>query len=260
LIFAEHLEETDFWGWADNDQLWGNIRRFITEERLQSYDILGAMRCCLSGPFTILRNNEKCLNLWREIQDYPKKVNATSKSANLCETGLNAAILPIEAMGQLKVWRRHLHLTEKPSTEWDAWSQQLEKEGPHADFPYQGWPAGSAIWHRGRVFGLNDGIEYLFFHYRFWKAAFRSQLDYPVTAKTDTILVDASGIWGTRVDKHRIFQAIALIQTLPETLRRPRQVTTRFRQLWGLFKQPNLTVNQNHPAFKHPLTLGSHST
>ena len=39
-IFAEYLNEYDFWGNADIDLIYGNIRRFLTEELLSEYDVI----------------------------------------------------------------------------------------------------------------------------------------------------------------------------------------------------------------------------
>lgn len=40
-IFSEELQGYDFWGHCDMDLIWGNIRKFITEDILNSYEKIG---------------------------------------------------------------------------------------------------------------------------------------------------------------------------------------------------------------------------
>lgn len=40
-IFAKELEGYDFWGNCDVDLMWGNIRKFITDDMLERYDKIG---------------------------------------------------------------------------------------------------------------------------------------------------------------------------------------------------------------------------
>ena len=50
--FGDYLEDYDFWGHCDIDLIWGNIRKFITEDILNRYErILGR------GHLTIMKNN-----------------------------------------------------------------------------------------------------------------------------------------------------------------------------------------------------------
>lgn len=51
-IFEEELKKYDFWGHCDVDVLWGNIRKFITDEILDKYDRIG-----FQGHSLFYRNN-----------------------------------------------------------------------------------------------------------------------------------------------------------------------------------------------------------
>lgn len=51
VIFADELKKYDFWGYCDVDLIWGNIRKFVTEDLLATnYKIFSYGHC------TILRN------------------------------------------------------------------------------------------------------------------------------------------------------------------------------------------------------------
>lgn len=53
-IFADDLKGYDFWGHCDMDLIWGDIRKFITEEILTKYDKLG-----FQGHSTLYRNTQE---------------------------------------------------------------------------------------------------------------------------------------------------------------------------------------------------------
>ena len=62
-IFAEYIKEYDFWGYTDVDMVYGDIRHFITEDLLASYDrILGL------GHFSLFRNVPQINSLYRYVE------------------------------------------------------------------------------------------------------------------------------------------------------------------------------------------------
>lgn len=54
LIFQEYIREYDFWGNCDIDQIFGDVRKFMTEEILKKNDVIGYL-----GHFTLYRNIKK---------------------------------------------------------------------------------------------------------------------------------------------------------------------------------------------------------
>lgn len=70
LIFQDYLKEYDFWGYCDIDIIFGNIRYFITEKLLKKYDVISPHKNYPAGFFTLLKNNEQCINLFKESKDY----------------------------------------------------------------------------------------------------------------------------------------------------------------------------------------------
>lgn len=57
-LFETELEGYDFWGHCDMDLIWGNIRKFLTSELLQSFD-----RYFVHGHLAIYRNTPE-VNRW----------------------------------------------------------------------------------------------------------------------------------------------------------------------------------------------------
>ncbi|MFN4364731.1 DUF6625 family protein [Chryseobacterium hispalense] len=70
LIFQDYLQGYDFWGYCDIDIIFGNIRYFITEKLLKKYDVISPHKDYPAGFFTLLKNNEQCINLFRQSKDY----------------------------------------------------------------------------------------------------------------------------------------------------------------------------------------------
>ena len=76
--FAEELRDYDFWGFCDIDLIWGNIRKFITDEILESND-----RILTHGHCSLFRNNQEVNKAYRTLDpkgcmDY-KEVFSTEK-------------------------------------------------------------------------------------------------------------------------------------------------------------------------------------
>lgn len=60
-LFSEYLGDSDFWGFSDIDLIWGNIRKFITDDILEKNDYI-----LKRGHLTLLKNNEKNKTLFME--------------------------------------------------------------------------------------------------------------------------------------------------------------------------------------------------
>lgn len=69
-IFSEEINNFDFWGICDMDIIWGDIRKFITLEHLNSYDIISTLEDMVSGHFTLFRNNKTINSLYHDIEGY----------------------------------------------------------------------------------------------------------------------------------------------------------------------------------------------
>lgn len=63
LCFQKWVKDYDFWGYCDLDVIFGNIRKYITDEIMDSYDKLYE-----HGHFSIIRNTEECNKMF--LRDY----------------------------------------------------------------------------------------------------------------------------------------------------------------------------------------------
>lgn len=67
-LFAELFTGFEFWGYLDLDTILGDLKKYITEEKLDTFDKIG-----IRGHFTIYRNCEKINNLFLD----PKPIKNT---------------------------------------------------------------------------------------------------------------------------------------------------------------------------------------
>ena len=63
-IFKEYLKEYDYWGYCDNDVIFGDIRKFITDNILEKYN-----KILIRGHFTLFKNSNYINSLYRNTID-----------------------------------------------------------------------------------------------------------------------------------------------------------------------------------------------
>lgn len=72
LIFSDILSNGGyyFWGHCDIDVIFGRIRNFITDDLLETYDVISGRHELTSGPFMIYRNTNETNTLFKKRRDY----------------------------------------------------------------------------------------------------------------------------------------------------------------------------------------------
>lgn len=84
LIFSDYLRKYDFWGMCDMDMVFGNLRKYITDDILAKYEKIYQL-----GHLTLYRNNDAVNNRFKSegFCDW-KYVVKTEKHCRLCERGM----------------------------------------------------------------------------------------------------------------------------------------------------------------------------
>jgi len=77
IIFDDIFKGYDFWGLCDMDIVWGDIRKFVTEEMLEKYDIISSREGWMSGHFTLYRNVPGISDICRYVPDFVNTFNQT---------------------------------------------------------------------------------------------------------------------------------------------------------------------------------------
>lgn len=76
LLFSDLLNKYDFWGHSDIDIIFGNIRKFITDDLLTDHDLIAVRHDFLTGYFLLFKNNEKMRMLFKHSKDYKKVLSS----------------------------------------------------------------------------------------------------------------------------------------------------------------------------------------
>lgn len=74
-LFQEYIKDYEFWGHCDNDLIFGNIRKFITDDILKAFD-----RILIRGHFTLYKNNLEVNKTYKEASPSYKVVFSNSKN------------------------------------------------------------------------------------------------------------------------------------------------------------------------------------
>jgi hypothetical protein len=165
LIFEDYLMEYDFWGHGDIDIIFGNIRKFMTNEMLDEYDFITVRHDFIAGFFSLFKNNELMKTLFKESKDYQK---VFSSSRHYCFDECNF-LHP-----QLK-WKIPI---EQIPCEIESMEHVIRKSAKaglimaHYDFLVVESNPGKLRWENGELF-YKEKFEALFFHLiRFKKLPF----------------------------------------------------------------------------------------
>jgi uncharacterized protein DUF6625 len=145
VIFADDLLSFDFWGCSDLDIVWGDIRRFATDARLQAHDIFSSRKEKLSGHCTLYRNTPEVNCLFERIPDV-RALLSTSHYEHLDERELTKYVRLPTRRGR--------------SVPRIYWEQQLATNAAYQ----KGLRDESMMWNNGRTFGP-DGREFMYIHF-----------------------------------------------------------------------------------------------
>ncbi|CAA9199993.1 DUF6625 family protein [Flavobacterium collinsii] len=159
FLFPEIIEGYDFWAQSDLDVIFGNIRLFLTEEMLNSYDFISMRHDYTTGCFALYRNNVQMNTFFMKSKDY-KLVFSNPK--HYCFDECNFA------WDSLTMGRSIFEIqTEIVSFTHLVKAAEIAKEiRTHFDFIIVEGHTGEVVFENGRIIYKNE-LEGLLFHL-FW--------------------------------------------------------------------------------------------
>ncbi len=107
LLFADLLEDREFWGFADLDVIWGDMSRYLGPAVLAEYDVISADPRRLCGPCTLVRNDRLGREMARSIPDLPALLRSPRHHA-LDERHFDALVRALGRDGRRRVLYSHL--------------------------------------------------------------------------------------------------------------------------------------------------------
>jgi len=93
-IFEDYTAGYDFWGHTDIDVVWGDLRKFLTDDVLDGHDLItatGNSGCnrYVSGVFTIYKNTKKINNIYRSFHERYHELILSDKYETLDEVSID---------------------------------------------------------------------------------------------------------------------------------------------------------------------------
>lgn len=159
-VFEELLKDYDFWGFCDIDIIWGDIRKFITEEMLNNFDLISSRLNTISGHFTILKNNPFNRLLYKKGGRY-EALFLEPKYSWFDENTFATIVSEYLSKGELKVW-------------WDKYLVNHERgSDSHQEYFLDRW-----VFDNGKLFDrgydLDLKIEHMYLHFINWKVTMKT--------------------------------------------------------------------------------------
>jgi hypothetical protein len=163
FLFPEIIKGYDFWGHADLDVVYGNIRNFITPGILSDYDLVSSRHDYITGTFCLFRNNVQMNTLFRESKDYKMVL---SSERNFCFDECNYLFAELQNGASIFDYPDNIQ-----SMTYVV--QKAAKEGRlNAFFDFmiiEGTP-GKIKWEKGKLTYKNE-FEVMFYHLIKFKTA-----------------------------------------------------------------------------------------
>lgn len=156
LIFREYIQDYAYWGHADMDVIFGNIRNFMTGDLLNDYDVISMRHDFITGWFTLYRNCRKINRLFLMSNDY-KKVFASPQYFNFDETNFRFLdffdSIPYQRIASEV--ESMTHLVKKLHDE-----QYIRA---YFELHAMEWLTGNITWNRGQLIYKNE-YEIILYH------------------------------------------------------------------------------------------------
>ncbi|CAA9203691.1 hypothetical protein FLA105534_04871 [Flavobacterium bizetiae] len=161
LLFSEYLQQYDFWGITDIDVIYGRIREFMTDEILDTYDIICVRHDFITACCMLFKNNDYVNTLFKKSKDY-QMVFTSTKNFAFDETNFEQ----IEIVDRYDIFNidceiesmQHVILKEEENRNLKS----------HFDLLICDGNPGELKWENG-LLSFRNKLEILLFHMQYYK-------------------------------------------------------------------------------------------
>lgn len=156
MLFEDYLKDFDFWGHCDVDIIWGDIRKYTTEEILDKHDIFSTRKGRMSGHFSLFRNTVSINQLFRQSSEFAE-VRQQVVCRGFDEEGMTRLIAQLAQAGSIRVyWPKFLQNYADPKTDTPSKLPQY---------------INKYFWEKGKLFDCTgeSAAEILYLHFMTWK-------------------------------------------------------------------------------------------
>jgi hypothetical protein len=157
LLFSDHLDGCDFWGHGDIDVVYGDLARFLDDDRFGSYDVLSCREQWISGSLSLYRNEPAVVELFRESKDY-RTVFTTERHLAFDETSFRWNALRRKPVFDVVFPYENMTLLVKRA------AREGRLRAHFKSLAMEDVPDGGVVaWRNGRV--LHGDREYAYYHW-----------------------------------------------------------------------------------------------
>lgn len=166
VIHPEIVEGYDYWAFGDVDVIYGDIRRFYTDEFLR-YGLISTHPDGISGHLCLLRNENRINNAFRRVLNWQKLLSDDEHKRfdegafrRIFMKGRSRFAWYRDFRTRLDWYCRNAHFFEAYST---VWGYLLDSEVVR---PPERW-----LWQEGHLFDAdNKSRELMYLHFMNWKS------------------------------------------------------------------------------------------
>lgn len=192
LIHEKELAGYHFWGFGDIDLIYGNIRHFLTENRLSQKDVFSNHSTRISGHLCLVRNLYDLRRAYQKIPHWRQKFTSQQH-------------LAIDEKDFSKLFLRHKNspqIIKMLAAKLDPWLNRAEFieafTTPNARIA---WIDGSYnfpkkwTWSNGMLTNdLDSNREFMYFHFYSWKKMWTENREViPASLSTNFFVISKSG-------------------------------------------------------------------
>ncbi|MFH1404398.1 MAG: DUF6625 family protein [Candidatus Altiarchaeota archaeon] len=148
-LFEEHIVGYDYWGFGDLDLLYGDMRKFLTDEVL-SHDVISFHRDRVSAHFCLMRNTPEVRDMYSRYEGW-------------------AGVIETDRCQRFDEFYFFSVIDRKSNYFAESFSTPFTNDRPWTDgtwdYPHE-W-----YWSDGRITNNKDyGYEFLYFHFNMWRS------------------------------------------------------------------------------------------
>ncbi|WP_067584319.1 DUF6625 family protein [Endozoicomonas ascidiicola] len=167
VVHDREIEGYEFWGYCDVDVIFGDINSFITDEKMDKYQLITSHSRRVSGHLTLIKNCDEMKELYKKIPGWEMKMSS-EKHYSFDEKGFSELFVRHKnfpekirkAVSKLYTLPRMVSMEEAYSTPnmKHAWV-----DGSY-NFPKM-W-----VWNAGKLTtDINGDREFPYLHFKHWK-------------------------------------------------------------------------------------------
>lgn len=177
LIFADDLKGFPYWAYTDFDVVWGDVRRFVTDELLHAHDIVSARSDRLCGHFTLFRNTPE---INRTFELIPDALTAMGHHTHL---HLDETVLSKYLKAAIGKWPLQSNARVYWKSDWSIDAKYQRDMDENA----------ALTWRDGRTFDV-EGREMMYLHYHKLKQHMQG-INFTAHDSPSSFLISRKGIY-----------------------------------------------------------------